>query len=490
MPKLLFAAFCNGTNRERSSVADDEETVNLYRSTVETPGAAKSACLIGAPGRALVGSLGTAPGRGWFTQDGRTWTVVGTQLVEVFRVTAFSTVVRGTVLDDHQPVTFASNGDGGSQLALTSGGSLYIFDLVTNVLTGPVALPLTNRVVMVSYLDGYFILCEKDSLRGWFSTLLNGLLWDALDFFQRSTASDRFVGIVAFNNRLWGFGTESSEAFQNTGDLDVPFQPIAGSLFQIGLEGPWSLSLGVNTLRWCGRSSRGGGMVYRLEGYGGVRISTHAIEATLSEAATLADAESLTYDQDGHLFYALTLPSCGPEGRTEVWDETEQQWHTRSFWNQTMGREEAWHARGHAFVGTQHVVGSSLDGAVHVFDLATYTDAGGMFRARRRAPYLGAEADWVTLDEVELGIDAGHGLVSGQGSDPQVNLNISRDHGKTWADAGRGRLGALGETLTRCVWTRLGRVRLDRLVLEVVITDAVVRTLGPGLWIRATPGTT
>lgn len=493
MPSLLFAAFCGGTNRERAGVIDDEQTINLFRSTVEVQGAAKTAYLIGTPGlKPLFAPPKAGAGRGSFTQDGRHWTVISDALYEITVDPVTYTGIT-TIPDDGLPVHFASNGDLGRQLAISGGGVLTIVNLDTFVVTIPV-LPFTHTPVMVGYMDGYFVLLEDDSTKFWFSALPSGgggLVWDALDFVQRSTASDHFVGLAVANNRVWCFGGETSEAYENTGDADNPFQPIAGSLFQIGLAARYSLSIGINTLRWLGRSSRGGAVVYRMDGYGGTRISTHAIEATLAGGANLADAEALTYDQEGHLFYALTCPSVtvqGYIGWSPCWDETEQEWHTRAGWQSTTGDYIGWRVRGHAFIGATHVVGSRDGPQMYALDLETYTDDGAIIRAVRRAPYLGAEKDWVFLDEVELGIEAGVGLVTGQGSDPQYLLNLSKDGGKTWTSAGAGRLGAIGETLTRTFWTRLGRARLDRLVLEVVITDPVKRVLGPGLWIRATPG--
>ena len=482
-----FTAFCGGSNVERSVAIDAELSVNMFRSTVEADGNAKRAYQLGTPGLRPLGTVATSGNRGVFTQDGRTWTVVGDTLYEL-TFGPYTQTSRGTIPNNGFPVSFASNGDGGQQLAIVGGGQLKILNLLTNVLSAAIVLPLTKAPVMIGFLDGYFILSEQNSLITYFSAIENGSSWDALDFFTRSTASDHVVAMVCANNRVWIFGSETSEAYEDVGDADNPFQPIKGSLFQIGCTAPWSVSIGVNTLRWLGQSSRSSATVYRLDGYAGTRISTHAIEVQLSAASTLTDVEGFTYEQDGHLFYALTCPSLGVAGDTLVVDETERAWHHRRRWNATLGREEAWRVRGHALVGQLHVVGSRDSGAIWALDLETYDNDGEILRARRRAPYLGAENAWAILDAFELGTEPGVGLNTGQGIDPQVELLVSKDFAKTWFSAGTASLGPMGHYDDRTFWTRLGLIRVDRLALEVVITDPVKRVIGPGAWLRFTPG--
>lgn len=483
----LFSAFCGGSNTERSTAIDCEQTINLFRSTVESQGAAKQAYLLGTPGLKALGTVGTSIGRGLFTQDGRTWAVVGATLYEL-TLSPFVATSRGTIVDDGAPVSWSTNGDGGGQLAIVGGGQLKMLDLTTNVLSAAIVLPLTNAPKMIGFLDGYFILSEYNTLRFWFCAIENGNTWDALDFVTRSTASDRIIGLVCADSRVRIFGSESSESYEDVGDADNPFQPIKGSLFQIGCAGPWTISVGMNTIHWIGRSSQSGPVAYRLDNYNGVRISTHAIDARFGAATTMADAEGLTYEQEGHLFYAVSCPSLGVAGETHVFDETEQQWHMRSAWNTTLGRDEVWRARGYASVGQLHVVGSRDNGSIWTLDLDTYADDGAILRASRTAPYLGSENAFAFIDAFELGVEPGVGLNSGQGVDPQVELLVSKDFGKTWFSAGNASLGPMGEYDDRTYWTRLGLTRIDRLVFKVVITDPVKRVIGPGAWIKATPG--
>jgi hypothetical protein len=488
----LFTAFCGGSNREASPTIDAEMTVNLYRTTVETEGAAKAAYLRGTPGLKRIFAPIPGRGRGVFYQDGQAWTVIGTQICRLIfdptsgACTGISAI--GALPDDGLPVSFASNGDGGNQLAICGGGKLILLDLPTGGVSAPITLPLTNPPQFVGFMDGYFVLSERGTIRFWFSAIENGRVWDALDFVSRSTASDRIIAVACANSRVWLFGSETSEAYEDVGDADNPFQPIKGSLFQIGLAAAYSLSLGVATMRWLGRTNTSGVAVYRLDGYTGTRVSTHAIEAALAQAPTVSDAEAFTYMQDGHIFYALTFPSLGVAGDTLVLDELEHEWHHRRAWNATIGREEMWRVRGHAFTGTQHLVGSRDNGAVWALDPKTYDDDGAILRARRRAPYLGAENTYATIDRFELGTEPGLGLTTGQGSDPQAELFLSRDGAKTWISAGPAPLGAMGHYGDRTVWTQLGQARIDRLVFEVVITDPVPRVIGPGAWVTATPG--
>jgi hypothetical protein len=69
-----------------------------------------------------------------------------------------------------------------------------------------------------------------------------------------------------------------------------------------------------------------------------------------------------------------------------------------------------------------------------------------------------------------------------------VELWISRDAAQTWISAGAATIGAVGQYLARAIWRRLGRVRMDRLVLKVRQTDPVP-CAWLGLHLRSTSGT-
>jgi hypothetical protein len=78
-------------------------------------------------------------------------------------------------------------------------------------------------------------------------------------------------------------------------------------------------------------------------------------------------------------------------------------------------------------------------------------------------------------------MEAGVGLVSGQGSDPQIMMQISRDGGHAWGAEVWASLGAIGQYRARAIWNRLGRSR-DWL-FKFRVTDPI-KTVFVAAWAR------
>jgi hypothetical protein len=484
----LVASFIGPAYRTRSPIINNEIARNVFLETVESAGDAKKFNYYGTPGLTLQTTV-TGKGRGMFQQDGRTWSVNGTVLYEYDTTVspAVATPV-GSVTDDGKPVFFASNGRGGEQLAIRSANELQIFDLLTNVLSGPIALPLTNAPSFLLFIDGYFILGERNSVRTWFSNLEDGTTWDALDFFARSNTSDNIVGGVVFRNRIWILGSQTGQVYYDSGDADNPFVPYPGSIFQEGVVSMWAVAVQGESVVWMAQDNEGKGRMVRATDYVPQVISTPAIAFAIAQYPTLADVELAIYEQEGHPFAIWTCPSGGDAGESWGWDAREQQWHQRSSYNEDLGQDQKWRVRGICSPGIL-LCGDWYNGKIYQLDMDAFTEDGSTIVSMRRAPYLSAENQWVFVDRLELGMQAGVGLIAGQGINPVVGLRVSYDGGHTFLFIGWATLGAQGEYETRAVWYKLGRARADRLVLEVFQSDPVRRVWGPGLWMKARPGT-
>ena len=116
-----------------------------------------------------------------------------------------------------------------------------------------------------------------------------------------------------------------------------------------------------------------------------------------------------------------------------------------------------------------------------------YTDTNGNgIRRVRRAPHLSHEEQRMFYSKLQIDMDVGEGLLSGQGSDPQIMLRISNDGGRTWGQERWVGAGKRGEYGHRAIWFRLGSGR-DR-VFEVSVSDPIPWRLvgaeveGRGFW--------
>ena len=75
---------------------------------------------------------------------------------------------------------------------------------------------------------------------------------------------------------------------------------------------------------------------------------------------------------------------------------------------------------------------------------------------------------------LQLDLETGGGLNTGQGSDPQVMLRWSDDGGHTWSNEHWVSVGKIGQYGHRAIWRRLGMTtKLRDRVYEVSMTDPV-----------------
>ena len=74
--------------------------------------------------------------------------------------------------------------------------------------------------------------------------------------------------------------------------------------------------------------------------------------------------------------------------------------------------------------------------------------------------------------ELALTMDVGHGLTSGDGSDPKIRLDWSDDNGMTWGSEYSRSYGKRGQYYVVPTWRRMGRFSQNR-VLRFTTTEPV-----------------
>jgi hypothetical protein len=454
----------------RSINAADNRMVNLFPEIIPE-GGKEPGFLNRAPGLKFQQTIGTGPIRAlWAHQTNGSdfYVVSGVQFYKVTGLTATPTLL-GTV-SGTGPVSIADNG---TQIFLACNGPSYIYNEVTNVFA-QITDPDFPGAVTVGYLDGYFVFNEPNSQKIWVTQLLDGTSVDPLDFASAEGSPDGLVAVNVDHREAWLFGTDSIEVWYDAGLADFPLTRIQGAFNEIGCVAAFSIAKLDNGLFWLGTDARGQGIVYRANGYTGVRVSTHAIEYAIAQYGNISDAVAYTYQQEGHAFYVLTFPSANA---TWVYDVSTQAWHERAGWNTATGQFTRHRSNCQCNFGGNTVVGDYENGNIYTLDLDVYSDNGGIqkwLRSWRALPTGQNNLKRTAQHSLQLDCESGTGLVTGQGSDPEIMLRFSDDGGHTWSNEHLSKMGKIGEYYRRVFWRRLGMtLKLRDRVYELSMTDPV-----------------
>lgn len=457
---MRVPGFIGPTYQLASRNVSVEECINMFPETIEFGG--QGFYYRTTAGLTQAANLTDGPHRAHFAQDGRAFVVAGGTFYEYFADDTY--VARGAVAFDGNPASMTSNGYGGHQLLIITGGKGYIFDLNANTLTEITAAAMPNATAFPTnplscgFVDGYFVVLDAIGNTMHLSDLFDGTSWSGLDVAQRSTASDNLVAMMIGQREIRLSGSKTSESWYNSGAANFPFAPIPGSYVQSGSVAPWSGQNIDNAFFWIIGNDTGGGVVARSEGYLPKRISTHAIETFLRNTGSLHDVESWTWTIDGHLFYVLYSPTGN---WTLVYDVSTNMWHKWLWTNIVANTLDAHRGRCHMNAFGNHYVGDRATGQMYKLSLNVYSDAGNAVQRIRIFPHLrkGDTLSWMFYLNAELDCDKGIGLPAGQGVEPLVWLSWSNDGGNTFADEYFVSCGVQGDNDITVGWDRLGRAR-------------------------------
>jgi hypothetical protein len=316
--------------------------------------------------------------------------------------------------------------------------------------------------------------------------LLDGLSVDPLDFASAEGDPDGLVSLIVDHREAWLFGSNSIEVWYDAGLPDFPLQRIQGAFNEIGCAAPYSVAKLDNGLFWLGSDARGRGIVYRANGYTGVRVSTHAVEWQIQQYTDLSDAIGYTYQQDGHAFYVLIFPSAQT---TWVYDVATQAWHERAGWSN--GDFVRHRSNCQVVYDDKVIVGDFENGNIYAFNLDVYADNGDIqkwLRSWRALPTGTNNLKRSAQHTLQIDCETGVGLNTGQGDDPQIMLRFSDDGGHTWSNERWMSMGKVGEYYKRSFARRLGMtLKLRDRVYEISGTDPVkIAIMGAQLYVTPT----
>lgn len=369
---MIFQGFCGGSASERVPSINRERAINWMPAVADSGTPKVQIYNMHTPGLRPFVVLGEGPVRCLFYEDGRCFAVVGSSFYEVL---GSQTVIRyGAVAEDVANATISTNGTAGGQLFVTSGGHGYIFDLILNVLTEITDPDFLMPTAGGVFVDGYFVSMVRGTRAFQLSDLEDGTSWSGLDVGEVSQSSDNLIAMTVHRRELWLRGSKTTEVWADIGTANFPFAPIPGAMMWEGILGPDCSAELDNSVYWVGQNQNGARVVYRANGYTPQRISTHAIEAYLATAPRVDDIITYTYQDEGHAFFYILVPSLPTCLVYDAAAPANARWHERADWDEQLCVWTPHRSRCHAFAFGKHLVGDRGTPAIYEMSLDFGTD--------------------------------------------------------------------------------------------------------------------
>ncbi len=421
---------------------------NIYP---ETAGAAAKPVLRSIPGtQTFSGTSGQ--GRGLHVMNDVLYAVAGEV---IYSVNSTGGALELGTITGTGPVSMADNG---LQIAVANGTELYAVSSSVTLVSDADA-PVDP--IAVDFLDAYILAVDADTQTFQWSALDDATTWDGLDFASAEGSPDKLVGLIVDHREVWLAGKDSMEVWFNDGT--TPFSRSSGGYIEKGCASGKTLQKLDNTIYWLGTDRIHGPAVYRAAGLQPERVSNTAIDEALASYGDVSTAYAFTYAEKGHAFYVLTVPGHA----TWVYDAAVNEWHRRSTWDMA----------DYDIVSVvrcyNKLLGQKRTGQIVELTRDLNTDEGEVIRRRRVAPTLDLGGRRFSVMRTELLASVGTAALD---QTPEVEIEFSKDRGKTWSDPQIRSYGSTGNYEQRLIWGPFGGFR--QYTARITTTSDIVATWG------------
>lgn len=439
-----------GSYEDRAIPLSAQRTVNFYPEATGS-GAQSQFVLKPTPGYTLFGSDSGAD-RGMLYHKGVLYKVSGINLHSVDSSGTHTNL--GEVQGSGKVVM---RGFGDNVVIATAEGKAYqytstVSEITDTDLQNPKWLDVLGGHVIFGGEDGRFLVSASGD-----ATDINGL-----DLATAETNADDLIRGYVFKGQLYLFGDVTTEVWWNSGVGRPPFDPVRGADFTVGIAARMAVSNNDQSIYWLGDDRK----PYR----DGQNIANIGISTAIENYTRVDDAECQCITWEGQNFAFFTFPS---EDKTWVYSEAVNRWFEMS----RSGEDGRSLISSRAYAYGKNLVADYRNSNIYCLDVNDYTEnTNEITRQRDTAPLtsdlLGYPGTEVEIHRFELSLTRGVGLTSGQGSDPIISLQVSRNGGRTFGTEMWRKIGKLGEFNQEIVWGSLGRGK--EMVFRVKCSDPVL----------------
>lgn len=366
-----------------------------------------------------------------------------------------------------------------TQVVIVDGTNGYYYTPATFTLATISPFQATGAKT-VTFVGGFFVAEQPGTQKFWVSAVNDGSTWASTAFASAAGGSDNIVAVNNLSGMLILFRQQGMEFWQNQGLTPQPFAPLLAAANTWGLNAIASVvhvpaANDQDSLIFLGQSSSGQVQCIQVTGFAPQVISDPDIESIWNGFGVTNDATAYTYQVDSHRFYQINFPTGN---RSFIYDVSSGVWcevqtgtsvtpvrHTGNF--------------GTYYAG-QTIVTDYLTNQIYNYSTTNYTDNGTTIVRQLITRHVLSSFNRVRVAMLYLDMETGVGLQTGQGSNPQVVLEYSKDNGRTWVSNRLGAVGQIGTYLTRTIWRRFGCTR--DAVWRFTMTDPVKFVITEGAY--------
>lgn len=447
-------------NRDTFFEINPEETTNMYM--LMPSSSTTSSALVSMPGMrySFTFSQGTA-GRNMYVHKNYLFCVVSEFVY--FVDTALNPVIIGTLSTATGHVGISSND--ADQVMFVDGAAGWIYSIPDNTFVQITDTNFPVGTTGVDTLNNYFLcFVGEGTSQQWQASALNdGTTWpvDQVGFFQ--SRPDSGITVAVIKRLILLMGVVSTETWVNppSGNPIAPAFPFVRDdniLFEYGCAAIGSVIQGLDALFWLSYDEDGPSYIMYCDGSTPRRISTPEIENVISnlELTEVHNASGFIFKINGHEFYQINFASI-----SFVFDLTTQKWFQGG--DVGTGSKYLRHpAEAHAFFNGNHYVLAYNTGSMYILDqFYNYFDKTADIRnpiiRQRITPRLFSPSyKQIRVPMFQLIVLTGDQPQNGEFKDPQVQVEVSFDRGKTWLSQQPQLMGPIGTNYMRLTFNRIG----------------------------------
>ena len=448
-----------GGYKSRSLPLSAQTTHNFYPELQDDPFAKDGFVLQPYPGYLSFGSDSGAD-RGMLEHKGVLYKVSGISLHSVDNLGAHTSL--GTIEGSGQCIL---TGFGDNVLIASKQGKVYQYNGATVAENTDADLETPDWVANVNNTAVY----GGNNGRFAVSPVGDAINVSGLDYATAEVDADNLIRGYSFQQKVYFFGDKTTEIWQFSGKGRPPVDPIPGAAKTIGIAGRTAVASNDSFLYFLSDERK----VFAVSQGQFKPVSTIGLSHEFESYGTGDDANAFCYTIEGQNFFHIAFPT-----EDKSWDYSE----STGMWFETPRSDSKGRgvSNSYAFAYGKPLVADYRDSNIYQLDVDTFTENGAAITRQRdsgpiHSGLLGSPGSEVEFTRFELLLERGTGILTGQGSDPIIMLQISTDGGKTFGTEMWERIGKMAKFHHKVVWTGLGR--FESAIIRIKTSDPVLYSI-------------